>query len=199
VSPTSTDDGELIERAIGTAIRAARVAASLSMTALAERCGISQPYLSQLENGKGSPSINTLYKLANALGVSPQDLLPDDGDEMVVIRHGSRPATPIEERADAALARVLLGAPDHLLQVQEVSVDPDQHLGGFFDHEGEEFLYVLEGQITVEVGSRPSTALDPGDSVWYAATLPHRWKRIGEGPARILVVSATVPGRRAHR
>lgn len=197
MSQTSTD-GELIERAIGGAIRAARLAAGLSMTALAERCGVSQPYLSQLENGKGSPSINTLYKLANALGVSPQDLLPDEADEVVVILKGSRAATPIEERPDAALARVLLGAPDHLLQVQEVSVDRDQFLGGFFDHEGEEFLYVLEGQITVEIGSRPATALEAGDSVWYAATLPHRWTLIGDEPARMLVVSATVPGRRPH-
>jgi transcriptional regulator with XRE-family HTH domain len=190
--------GELIERAIGAAIRAARLAAGLSITALAEQCGVSQPYLSQLEHGKGSPSINTLYKIANALGVSPQDLLPDETDDVVVIRRDSRPATPIEDRPDAALARVLHGAPEALLQVQEVSVEPDQFLGGFFDHDGEEMVYVLEGSISVEIGGRPPTVLEAGDAVWYAATLPHRWTRLGAAPARMLVVSAAVPKRLPH-
>lgn len=197
MSETSTTS-DVIERAIGAAIRSARLASGLSMTALAEQCGVSQPYLSQLEHGKGSPSINTLYKIANALGVSPQDLLPDETDDVVVIRRDSRPATPIEERPDAALARVLHGAPEALLQVQEVTVDPDQYLGGFFDHEGEEMLYVLEGAISVEIGTRPATALDAGDAVWYAATLPHRWTRLGDSPARMLVVSAAVPKRLPH-
>jgi transcriptional regulator with XRE-family HTH domain len=190
--------GEVIERAIGAAIRAARLASGLSMTALAEQCGVSQPYLSQLEHGKGSPSINTLYRIANALGVSPQDLLPDETDDVVVIRHDSRPATPIEDRPDAALARVLHGAPEALLQVQEVSVEPDQFLGGFFDHDGEEMVYVLEGSISVEIGGRPPAALEAGDAVWYAATLPHRWTRLGDAPARMLVVSAAVPKRLPH-
>ena len=197
MTPNSTAS-DVIERAIGAAIRSARLAAGLSMTALAEQCGVSQPYLSQLEHGKGSPSINTLYKIANALGVSPQDLLPDETDDVVVIRRDSRPATPIEDRADAALARVLHGAPEALLQVQEVTVNPDQYLGGFFDHEGEEMLYVLDGAVSVEIGTRPPTELEVGDAVWYAATLPHRWTRVGDRPARMLVVSATVPKRLPH-
>jgi transcriptional regulator with XRE-family HTH domain len=197
MTQTSTTS-EVIERAIGAAIRSARLASGLSMTALAEQCGVSQPYLSQLEHGKGSPSINTLYKIANALGVSPQDLLPDETDDVVVIRRGSRPATPIEDRPDAALARVLHGAPEALLQVQEVTVEPDQFLGGYFDHEGEEMLYVLEGSISVEIGARPRSELEAGDAVWYVATLPHRWTRLGDSPARMLVVSAAVPKRLPH-
>lgn len=190
--------GDQIERAIGLAIKTARLAAGLSMTALAERSGLSQPYVSQLESGKASPSIATLYRIANSLGVTPQQLLPDETSNVVVIRSGSLPARPIEDRPDAALARLLLGSPNTMLQVQEVTATPAQDLGGFFDHEGEEFLHVLEGEITVEVGSRPPVRLEAGDSIWYSSTLPHRWARAGATAARMLVVSATAPGRPPH-
>lgn len=194
---THADDTP-IERAIGGAIRSARRAAGLSMTALARDCGLSQPYLSQLENGKASPSISTLYRIANALDVSPQELLPDGDDEVVVVPSGSRPARPIEERAEAALASVLLGTPNTLLQIQEVTVEPHQDLGAFFEHDGEEFVYVLGGVIEVEVGGRPPVRLETGDGIWYRSSIPHRWTRVGDGGARMLVVSATVPQRRPH-
>jgi len=187
-----------IEAGIGGAIRAARLAAGLSVTALAERCGISQPHLSQLEAGKSLPSISTLYKLAAALGVSPQGLLPDLDDEVVVIRQGSAPASTVEDRSDAAVARVILGSPDRMLQVQEVSVSVDQDLGGFFEHDGEELLYVLEGAVDVELGRRAPIGLEAGDAVWYLASTPHRWVRTGDGPARLLVVSSSLPARRPH-
>ncbi|WP_227462315.1 XRE family transcriptional regulator [Ilumatobacter sp. SYSU D60003] len=183
---------------MGAAIRARRQSAGLSATALAERAGVSQPYISQLESGKASPSINTLYRVANALGVTPQDLLPDGDDTTVVIRAGQGAARPIEDRPDAALARFLVGSPDSILQIQEVTVDPDQDLGGYFDHDGEEFVHVLDGAISVRLQGRSPIDLGHGDAVWYQATTPHQWVRTGDSPARLLVVSAAVPRPRTH-
>lgn len=165
---------------------------------MAERAGVSQPYISQLENGKASPSINTLYRVANALGVTPQDLLPDGDDTTVVVRAGTGSARPIEDRPESALARLLVGSPDTVLQIQEVTAEPDQDLGGYFDHDGEEFVHVLDGAISVTLHGRPSIDLGPGDAVWYRATTPHRWIRTGDGTARLLVVSAAVSRPRAH-
>jgi transcriptional regulator with XRE-family HTH domain len=187
-----------IERAIGRAIRAARKAAQLPMTELAARCGISQPYLSQLENGKASPSIHTLYRIANTLGLTPQDLLPGSTDDPVVSRRGAGPATPIEDRPDAAVARVLVGSPGRSLQVQEVTVQPNQDLGGWFEHTGEEFVFMLAGAIDVEFQNGRREHLDRGDTIWYLATQPHRWSLSGARPATILVASATNSAGKAH-
>jgi transcriptional regulator with XRE-family HTH domain len=187
-----------IEMAIGRAIRAARKAAKLPMTEIAARCGISQPYLSQLENGKASPSIHTLYRIANTLGLTPQDLLPGSTDEPVVSRLGEGPATPIEDRPDAALARVLVGSPGRSIQVQEVTVEANQDLGGWFDHTGEEFVYMISGAIDVEFQNGRREHLGPGDAMWYLATQPHRWSLAREQAAKVLVVSATGGAGRAH-
>lgn len=183
-----------IDRSLGTALRAARVRAGLTVQALALRAEISQPHLSQMENGKVSPSIATLYRLASALDVSPQELLPDArAEEVVVVRAGGGAARPIEERPDAALARVLVGAPGRVLQVQEVTIEPGQEAGGWFEHDGEEFLYVLEGAIALEVGRTPAAQLGPGDAAWYESRRPHRWTVVGGAGARVLAVSGLPP------
>jgi DNA-binding XRE family transcriptional regulator len=127
--PGKTSD-EFLGSVLGRSLRAARRRAGLTMDSLAEMSGVSQPHLSQMENGRVSPSISTLYRLANALGVSPQQLLPNMAeDELQVIPSGSVPTTPIVDSPSAALARVLVGSPDKLLQAQEVTVSPGQDLG----------------------------------------------------------------------
>jgi transcriptional regulator with XRE-family HTH domain len=176
---------------LGTALRLARQRAGLTMQRLAELSGVSQPHLSQMENGKVSPSINTLYRLANAMGISAQQLLPEArGTSLEVVRAGSVPATPIVDRPDAATAQVLVGAPDRMLQVQEVQVQPGQDLGEWFRHEGEEYLYVIEGNVRIEVHGNAAEDLTSHDSAWYDSKLEHRWTLLGEQPARLLVVSA---------
>ena len=185
--------------AIGSAIRAARRRAGMPMTTLAERAGVSQPYLSQLENGRNNPSIQTLYRIANALDLSPQDLLPGDPDRVVLSRAATAGRTTIEDRPDAALARVLVGAPDKMIQAQEVTAEPGQYLGDWFEHDGEELVYLVEGEIEVELRSGRSERLAPGDAMWYSASVPHRWRSVGERTARILVFNAAVPrGRYRH-
>jgi transcriptional regulator with XRE-family HTH domain len=184
---------------LGRSLRAARRRAGLTMDTLAEMSGVSQPHLSQMENGRVSPSISTLYRLANALGISPQQLLPSmAGDELQVIRAGSTPATPILDSPTAAAARVLVGSPDKLLQVQEVAVAPGQDLGQWFKHEGEEFVYVTAGSILVELLGGSSGELAAGDSAWYDATVEHRWQLAGDQPAQLIAVSAVAGRRTSH-
>ncbi|MCW2497990.1 helix-turn-helix domain-containing protein [Jatrophihabitans sp.] len=185
-----SDDRDL-EVVLGSGLRSARRRAGLTMARLAELSGVSQPHLSQLENGKVSPSINTLYRLANALGISPQQLLPGSAPTSIaVIRAGSVTPTAIMDSPGSAMARVLVGSPDRMLQVQELTVEAGHDLGGFFSHEGEEYLYVLAGRIRLELAGEPAEVLELHDSAWYDSTLDHRWALIDDEPAQLLVVSA---------
>jgi transcriptional regulator with XRE-family HTH domain len=196
---TGNSGDETIGAILGRSLRAARRRAGLTMDALAEMSGVSQPHLSQLENGRVSPSISTLYRLANALGVSPQHLLPSLArDELQVIRSGSTPATPILDSPAAAMTRVLAGAPDKLLQVQEVTVAPGQDLGQWFKHEGEEFIYVTAGSVLVELLGGSAGKLAAGDSAWYDSTIEHRWQLAGDEPAQLIAVSAVADRRTSH-
>lgn len=179
-----------LDLSLGQALKAVRVKAGLTMARLAQLADISQPHLSQMENGKVSPSISTLYRLANALQVSPQELLPSTPvSELVVIRAGETEATPISDQPGAALARVLLGSPGRNLQVQEILVKEQDTLGDWFDHEGEEFLYVLEGSVTIELRDHAPQQISVGDSAWYPSDIPHRWVA-AQHPVRVLAVSS---------
>lgn len=180
-----------LDYSLGRALRAARQRMGLTMAALAQLAEISQPHLSQMENGKVSPSINTLYRLANALKISPQELLPSaTSAELVVVRAGEIDPTPISDHPSAAMARVLLGSPGRSIQVQEIAVAEGQELGDWFEHQGEEYLYVLEGDLTIELRDHEPQSISRGDSAWYPSRVPHRWKATGSFPVRVLAVSA---------
>jgi transcriptional regulator with XRE-family HTH domain len=200
LTSNGAETGDALGRAIGRTVREARMRAGLTMSALAQRCGVSQPHLSQLENGKVSPSIATLYRLANALGLSPQELLPPEVDGPAepswVVRAEATKSTPISEVPGAAGAQVLIGSPDKLIQVQKVIANPGDDLGSWFVHDGEEFLYVLAGQVLIELDDGRASELSAGDSASYASTVSHRWTRVGEEQVQILVVNTTRP--KAH-
>ena len=192
---TSAEHPDPLEQAIGSAIREARISAGLSATALAKAAQVSQPYISQLESGVASPSIQTLYRIANALHLSPQDLLPASADSgPIVVRSGAKAATPIDDRPEAAPASVLIGSPGKMIQAQLVEVTAGQDLGGYFEHDGEELLYLLSGELEVELTGSDPVLVHPGDCVWYRSTTPHRWSAVS-GQARILVISAANPQR----
>jgi transcriptional regulator with XRE-family HTH domain len=190
---SAVDGDKQLDFSLGQALRAARQRSGLTMAALAQRAQISQPHLSQMENGKVSPSIGTLYRLATALEVSPQELLPAPrSTELVVVRAGEVDPTPIEDRPDAALARVLVGSPGRTLQVQEISVEVGQDAGGWFEHDGEEFLYVLEGALELHIRDHTPAHLRVGDVAWYPSRRPHRWV-VNGAATRVLAVSALRP------
>jgi quercetin dioxygenase-like cupin family protein len=60
------------------------------------------------------------------------------------------------------------------------------------EHEGEEFVYLLEGCLLVRVAGHNPIELTPGDSLYFNADLPHAYENLGGGPARVLIV-ATPP------
>jgi transcriptional regulator with XRE-family HTH domain len=180
---------ERIDSALGRVLREARRVRGLTLAQLAERAAVSQPHLSQMENGKASPSISTLYRLAGALGIPPQDLLPpSEAPELLVVRSGSVTPAPMSDRPGSARVHVLVGAPGRDLHADEVRADAGDDLGGWFEHDGEEFLYVLEGALALEVHGHDPVDLAVGDSAWFDSARPHRWSTASAGSLRVLVV-----------
>ena len=107
--PVMADDP--VAAGIAAAVRAKRLAAGLSMRALAAKAGMSQPFLSNLENGRAMPSITTLYKIAAALGVSARDFLADEADSVALVRAGSGPLSPVGDEPTSARSRLVSGGP----------------------------------------------------------------------------------------
>ena len=188
-----TDPGDLRRRGdhrrrrprglgIAAAVRAQRLAAGLSMRALATKAGMSQPFLSNLENSRAMPSIATLYKIADALGVSPRDFLPPEGGTLVAARPRATRAPP--RPSATSRARRCRGsspaAPGRMIEAHTYVVEPGAGLGGWFEHDGEDLLVVARrARSLVEFADGQRYELATGDVLWHVSTLAHRWTSPG--------------------
>jgi transcriptional regulator with XRE-family HTH domain len=196
VTDAQRDAGEAaVIAAIGASVRRARRRSGLSTRELAQRASLSQPFLSNIENGRSTPSVATLYKLAAALGIGATDLLPASLDEgIVVVRAGEGVAAGVDETPGAAQSVLLAGAAGRMLEARRAVIQPGQPAGSWFDHGGEDFLHVLDGVVRVEFGTGRVEELLAGDSLWHDGAIPHRWRVGPETGASLLLVTARIPG-----
>ncbi|MFE3191994.1 helix-turn-helix domain-containing protein [Nocardia sp. NPDC059240] len=185
------NDESALAALVGGVVRDLREKSGLSMRELARRAGISQPFLSQIERGVSAPSMITTYRLAAALGVTPGDLLPaPDTDRVTVVRADEGPRLPVGDRPDAAVGRALHMRPNSPLEVIEYLVEPGQFIGGWFESTGVTGVYIVTGQLDVELVGVGRIRLGPRDFVDFPATVRDRWHLVDDQPAHVLLVVA---------
>jgi quercetin dioxygenase-like cupin family protein len=179
---------------LGAAIRELRHRSGLTMVALAAAAELSQPFLSQVENGRARPSMESLYRLARALDTTPQALFGVRSSapaEPAVVRADERGSgTPVLERDPASAVRLLLptDAPFHVLEFDGLPGEFLEH----WSHDGFEAVYVLAGEVEVELDGQ-LTRLSAGDFVSYPARRPHRHRAVpGPVRARVLMIETAV-------
>lgn len=171
---------------LGRAIRERRLSHALTLVGLAERSELSQPFLSQVENGRARPSMQSLYRIATALGTTPQALFGGTAPAMApAVARTSDAGVPTILTDGESLRRLLLpgDAPFHVVEL--VGLAPE-----FLDpwrHDGFEALYVLAGPVEVEVDD-DVTGLATGDFMSFPATLPHRYRSALGQHARLLLI-----------
>jgi transcriptional regulator with XRE-family HTH domain len=178
-----------LRAAVGVSIRRARQASGMSMRVFAARCALSQPFVSAVERGMSTPSIATLYRMAEVLGTEPSNLLPSHPtDDVDVIRADDGQLVPSSDRPGSAMGRVLLADPGRRLEIYEYVIDADDDLDVWYDHPGDVVLNLIEGRLRVDFTGRPSVDLDQGDCLVHPGDVPHRWSVIGAGPVRLFLV-----------
>lgn len=164
---------------VGGKLRELREERGLSMRALARMSGLSANALSMIERGRTSPSVSTLYKLANALEVPITALFqeePASGD--IVFRKAT-------ERTRVPFPRGLwegLGGEEFSGRVEPfmLTLESGASSGPFsMEHSGHEFVLCLRGQLEYQV-ENGVYRLEAGDSLMFAAHLKHRWRNPGK-------------------
>jgi transcriptional regulator with XRE-family HTH domain len=175
---------------VGRRIRELRVRRGLVIEDLARKTGLSKPYISQVETGKASPSLQTIAKLAQALEVPLTYLFLEDAFACQVVRRDERRRVSFGEPDKPVF---FLSAPNRHLEMLLLEIPAGYTAGGrTHSHEGEECHWVLEGTITAVQGDR-RFVLDEGDSFHWDGSIPHRIENHGPGAARLLV-ARTPPG-----
>ena len=177
------------EQQVGDHLRDVRTRQGLSVRALAGRAGCSPSFISQVENGQASPSISSLERLVQALGLTLGDFFREATPPMAVVRSHERAAL----KNAWSLAQVEALGPagaGHALEPMMITLEPGGQSGSRpYARGGDEFALVFEGDVLLTLGDA-AHRLTRGDAATFSAETPHRWENVGQDPARIVVVSA---------
>jgi len=171
-------------------LRDLRTRHGLSLQALAQRTGLTKGFLSLVERGLKAPSISTLLRLSETYNVSVGDLLDErislDPPYSLVRRTEGR-----KYAKDGSLFGYRYEAiAFHKAQkkMEPFLVSPPMRIPQkFFQHSGDEMVYVLKGQVQIQLGD-DQVMLSPGDCLYFDASTPHRSRSVGKERALTLVV-----------
>lgn len=192
IADESERERKKICSAIGHRVRAARKEKEITLDVLAETTGFSKSYLSQIENAKREPTIGTLTKIAHAMGVDALFLISGvreeaEGKEFTVVRADERRVMPSAFRQKGLKYESLAYKKhDRIMDAYIVEMGPD-----FPDDtrpwQGQEFTFVLEGTHEFMYDGK-SYIMNEGDAYYFDSTKVYKGRRIGDKPARIVVV-----------
>ena len=176
---------------IGGRLRRLRKERDWTLEELAERTGLSRAYLSRLESGDRQPSLSTLSEVAWAYGIPFSSLFaPEPESQHGVIVRGQDGVV----RRGKGLSYARLSTSDWAFNLQPLRVlVPARGEGEFlYQHEGEQWLYVLSGRMRLELADE-EFALETGDAAHFDAEQKHRFWALDGRDAEVILVACAVP------
>jgi transcriptional regulator with XRE-family HTH domain len=183
---------------VGERLRELREGRNVSMRALATMSGLSANALSMIERGKTSPSVSTLYKLADALGVPVTAFFgrQSERQNVILVKADSRTRVPFARGVWEGLGgEKFTGRVEPFVLTLESGASSGPHS---MAHTGHEFIFCLRGQLEYMV-EKQVHQLEAGDSLLFAAQLSHRWRNPGNTVTNaLLVLSGFAEGEEPH-
>lgn len=185
---------------VGAAIRERRLAAGLSLAELADRIGVALSTMSKIENGKISTSFERLDSVSRALQADIAEFLGTAAPMAIAMpqspAYGMRRSITRPEdgtMVDAGSYLEWFHASDMLQKrfqpiVAELLIEDVAEYGPFTQHSGEEFNYVLEGEMEFHTEIYAPVRLTAGSSIYFDAEMKHAHVRVGSGSCRILAI-----------
>ncbi len=169
---------------IGARIRQLRVQRGLSLTKVAGAVKISVGFLSALERSHMSASVSTLRKLARFYKTNILDFFETS-------ESNGRQVSPQHRKvleAGPGVRMELLAWGNAVMEPHLFRIAPKAGSGEPYTHEGEEFLFVLRGELQISVQDQ-HYRLKPGDSFYFESSTPHRWSNPGRRETQVLWVN----------
>lgn len=181
---------------IGLKIKELRTEKKFTLKYLSEETNLSIGFLSQLERGMTSVAVDSLAKIAKVLDANVLDFFdyPDESNKSCITRSYDRKYTVIDSEIIQYTLNKDTFAYDMLPRIHEVMPhkysEPEEI--ELYSHEGEEFIYVLEGILTLNIDNL-ITDLYPGDSAHIKSESPHNWSNNTSKSVKILTVNTPNP------
>jgi electron transfer flavoprotein alpha subunit len=172
----------------GTKVRTLRESNHWTLETLAEKTGRTPEFIQQVENNEIAPSVSFLLRLSRALGVDPGTFLREEDKKII-----------LDQRAQAFVKRtknyyyqtLTPNAESEHLRAFLVAIEPRQtHKPVAYKHEGEEFVFVMEGALELTLGKKVHK-LKNGESLHFNSETSHKLKNVGNEKTQCLVVLYT--------
>ncbi len=178
---------------VGARVRRVREGRNLSLEDISQRTGLDTGVLEQIEAGDIAPPLGTVIKLAKALDLKMGYFISgEESRPYTIVRKDDR---KVISRYDAEKVKyygygyesLAPHKKDRHMEPFLVTLDPSETEEERSTHDGQEFIYVLEGAMEVRL-DREVHILEPGDAIYYDSTVPHLVKCHGNIPTRIVAV-----------
>ena len=168
---------------VGKKIRKIRLEKKMTLDQVANETGCSVDYLKTVEGGKEMPAVGTLLRISRALEIDSGMLLREQEEA-----RDARAEAYAKRTDNYAYTTLTPGAEKKHLKAFRIRIDANkEHKGVGYQHEGEEFVYVLSGQVEIMVGDHVNR-LGPAESVHFNSGIQHHMRNVGDEDAELLVV-----------
>jgi transcriptional regulator with XRE-family HTH domain len=169
---------------MGPRLRQLRTTRGVSLAEVAAAAGISVGFLSALERSQMSASVGTLSKLARYYRTNILDFFDPTESSVRLVRPSKRKVLD----AGPGVRMELLAWGNTVMEPHLFRVAPQSGSGEPYSHEGEEFLFVLRGELLIDLAGE-EYHLKRGDSFYFESATPHRWKNPGHSETWLLWVN----------
>lgn len=171
---------------IGCKLKQMRLQCGLTQEELADRCELTKGYISQLENDLTLPTLPTLSDLMSALGSDMKTFFSDDKDEQIVF---SKDDFFKKDNEDNKITWLVPNSQKNEMEPILIEIEPKTALSKDMPHEGEEFGYVLEGEIEIVIADKHYKC-KTGESFYFISNKVHYLKNTTSKKSKIVWVSS---------
>jgi transcriptional regulator with XRE-family HTH domain len=179
------------ERSIAKNIKSLRLGKKMSLDELSQLTGLTKGYLSKIERSHKAPPLSTLNKIALTMGVDVTSFMKEDAEE---VKDTKLAIVRKEDRKKVVTKGTLYGYEYEALahnkpgkNMEPFIISPAWEGEAIFQHEGEEFMYVLEGSHEFKYDGK-KYILKKGDSIYFDSRIPHSGRSLGNKKSKVLTI-----------
>jgi DNA-binding transcriptional MerR regulator/quercetin dioxygenase-like cupin family protein len=170
---------------VGQHLRRLRQKGGHSLARVARAVEVSVGFLSGLERGQMTASVSTLRRLARFYKVNILSLFDPSESNPGVVHPSERKVM----EAGKGVRMELLSWGNTQMEPHLFCIAPEAGSGASYAHEGEEFLFVLKGELEISLDGGDTKVLRQGDSFYFQSSTEHRWRNSGKKEAQVLWVN----------
>ena len=177
---------------IGFLLKNRRVESGLSIRELSIKSGVAAGTISQIETGKTSPNLVSVYSLCETLNFPISALfIQDDTDRVKLVRKNERTSFVRNTSNGESIVESLVTKGESRMWGGIIDMPAGTNSGDYYYHGGEEFVFMLEGSITFSLDQVGNYILETGDTLYYPNEIGRRWENNTKEPAKFLIVSTS--------